>query len=34
MILRRGEWLRYVKEMIISGQIRVFAVIVAEIFSK
>jgi len=29
-----GHWLRYVKETIISGQIRVFAIIVAEVFSK
>ena len=31
---RRGQWLRYVKETIISGHIRVFAIIVAEIVSK
>jgi len=31
---RRGHWLRYVKETIISGQIRIFAIIVAETFSK
>ena len=31
---RRGHWVRCVKETIISGQIRVFAIIVAEIFSK
>jgi hypothetical protein len=29
-----GQWLRYLKEMIISCQIRVFAIIAAEIFSK
>ena len=29
---RWGHWLRYVKETIISGQIRVFAIIVAEIY--
>jgi len=27
-------WLRYVKEKIISRQIRVFAIIMADIFSK
>ena len=31
---RRGHWLSYVEETIISGQIRVFAIIVAEVFSK
>jgi hypothetical protein len=31
---RRAHWLRYVKETIISGQIRVLAIIMAEIASK
>jgi hypothetical protein len=31
---RWGHWLRYVKETIISGQIRVFAIIAAKIFSN
>jgi len=31
---RRGHWLRYVKETIINGQIRVLAIILAEIASK
>jgi len=31
---RRVHWLRYVKETIISGPIRIFAIIVAEISSR
>ena len=31
---RRGHWVRCVKETIISAQIRVFAIIVAKIFSN